>query len=189
MPKDLFAFVVSSVTSLIPAPERAADIELIAKPLTQVLESEAPIFADDEDKTKTASTVIAVAFREGSLKLRVVGDCTLSKPGQPCKGRPRSFCTMQIHETSGGTAALNDDIAACFRKGLSMLRTSVKTCPKHPVAWYAAGGIQACENLRAQKISFDRMFIAKKLQAKGKTDERREEEGTGRTSSKNSSTP
>ena len=70
---------------------------------------------------------------------------------------------MQVHESIGGTAALNDDPVLCFKTGLIHLRTSVRTCPKFPIAQYAYGREGACEDLRSQRISNDRMYIAKQL--------------------------
>ena len=111
---------------------------------------ESPLFRGDESKLKTAALLVAVAFREGSLRLDVVGD------------HGRSFCAFQIHESSGGTKALLSDADACVRKGLGMLRESMRVCPAHPVAFYAAGP-GGCDNPRAQRISRDRLSVAQRL--------------------------
>lgn len=160
MSKDLYSFIFTSMRFLVPSPSREAEMQTMAKSLVVVVESENPLFKDDDNKFRTASAMIAVAYREGSLRSKIVGDCTESKPGETCKGQPRSFCTMQIHQTNGGTSELNEDPVKCFRAGFTTLRTSVRTCRKHPIAWYVAGGPDACENTRSQRLSDDRMWLA-----------------------------
>lgn len=127
------------------------DHQRIAEAIAGALAEAPPLFVADDDRRKTAAVVIAVAFREGSLRPTITGD----------KGE--SYCTMQVHRSSGGTPALNDDPAACIRAGLALLRTSMRVCPSHPIAWYAEGGTKSCESLRAQRISRDRMAIAARL--------------------------
>ena len=135
---------------LLLAPNREHDT--LAEAITQVVEAEPPLFADDDDKRKTAALLVAVAFRESTLKPDAVGD------------HGRSFCSFQIHRSSGGSAALLEDVQACAAKGLEMLRESIRVCPAHPVAWYAEGP-NGCSSPRAQRISRDRMALAKWLAA------------------------
>jgi hypothetical protein len=108
---------------------------------------------DDDARRQVAALLVAVAFREGSLRTRVEGDFDK-------RGRPHSFCTMQIHDRSGGTPALNDDLELCITTGLQMLRTSSRICPTHPIAFYAEGPA-GCTSRRAQRISNDRMALAR----------------------------
>jgi len=42
---------------------------------------------------------------------------------------------------------------------MTMLRTSLRVCPSHPIAWYASGPA-GCGSTRAQRISRDRMNLA-----------------------------
>jgi hypothetical protein len=142
----LAEFVIAAMGLL--APER--DHAELAGAIVRAVDAEAPLWKNDDDKRRTAAIVVAVAFRESSLRLGVTGD----------KGR--SFCAMQIHQSSGGTAALLTDADACVRKGLAMLRASLRTCPAHPVAWYASGPI-GCTDARAQRISSDRMALAARV--------------------------
>lgn len=134
------------------------DHSVMSQAMTTVIESEPPIFHDDSYKLRTASLIVAVAYREGTFGLSVIGDCDNSKPGE-CKGKPHSFCTMQINEVMGGGPQLNEDPVSCIRLGHRLLRMSAKSCPSSPVAWYASGP-QGCGNNRAQKISKDRMNLA-----------------------------
>lgn len=116
--------------------------------ILRAVEAEYALFKDDGDKRKTAALLVAVAFRESSLTLGAIGD------------QGHSVCAMQIY---GGSRALLTDADACVRKGLAMLRVSVRVCPKAPVAHYAVGGTAACSNARAIRISNDRMALARRL--------------------------
>lgn len=140
----IYAFVLACMLLL--AGDR--DHKRLAGAIATAVDEAPPLFRDDADKRKTSALLVAVAFREGSLRESVTGD----------KGR--SFCTFQIHATSGGSSALNDDPLACARKGRDMLRESFRVCPEHPVAWYAEGPT-GCTSDRAQRISRDRMNLAK----------------------------
>jgi len=162
----LYSFAFSSMTFLSPEKDRVSEHEIMSAAFARVVDASDPLFKDDADKLRTMSVLVAVAFREGSLRPRVEGDCTESKPGEKCKGRPRSFCTFQVHQTMGGNDSLNEDPVKCVRAGMKILRTSVRVCPTKPINWYAAGGEHACENERATRISNDRMAIAKKLYAR-----------------------
>lgn len=128
----------------------------------EVVHEEPALFKDDPDKHRTLAYVLAVAYREGGLRVRVLGDCSKSKPGQPCKGTPHSFCSLQIHDTIGGTESLNDDPRACVRFGLRLLRQSMHICSDFPTAWYAVGGngSDACRSDRGRRISNDRVNLA-----------------------------
>lgn len=156
----LLDFVLAGAAYLDPMRDHAVISEVIAN----VVQEELPLFRDDQDRQKTAALVLAVAWREGSLGLRVLGDCTESKAGAPCRGAARSFCTLQVHASSGGSPALNDDPSLCIRTGLAMLRTSMRVCAAAPVAFYAAGP-GSCENARALRISADRMRLASRVRA------------------------
>ena len=168
MSPSLLAFVLAGANYLDPTHDHSA----IAEAITSVVESERPLFADDADKRRTASLVLAVAWREGSLRTRVLGDCEQKTEAGVCIAKPHSFCTMQIHDSSGGTPALNDDPAKCIRTGLAMLRTSFRSCSTHPIAWYASGP-SGCTNARAQRISRDRLALAQRV-FRAATDARKE---------------
>lgn len=142
----LLFFVLGAMASLAPGRSHA---ELATAIAARVL-AEPPLFRGDADRRRTAAYLVAVAFREGSLRLDVVGD------------HGRSFCTYQIHESSGGTRALLTDADACVGTAFAMLRTSMRVCPSAPLAWYASGPA-GCENARAQRISRDRMAVAARL--------------------------
>ncbi|MBX3233767.1 MAG: hypothetical protein KIT84_09130 [Labilithrix sp.] len=136
----------------------------MADAIAHVVEDERPLFVEDSSREKTIALVVAVAWREGSLRERVQGDCVDKTKEGRCIAHPRSFCTMQIHASSGGDESLNDDPQKCIRAGMAILRQSMRACTDHPVAYYAAGP-GACTNERAQRISRDRMALAARVRA------------------------
>lgn len=142
----VLSFVLAASGMLAPA----RDHQSLAGAIASRVDAEPAFFADDADKKKTAALMVAVAFRESSLRANAVGD------------HGRSFCAYQVHETAGGTKALLEDVDACVAKGFALLAQSVRVCPKHPLAWYAEGP-RGCESTRAQRISADRMALAKRL--------------------------
>lgn len=93
--------------------------------------------------------MVAIAFRESSLDTRQVGD------------HGSSFGAFQLHASSGGTAALLDDPLAQGRIAHRMMRESMRVDRAHPIAFYARG--PRWQSLEAQRISNDRMAIAKRL--------------------------
>ena len=101
--------------------------------------------------TAEAALVTAVAYREAAFDNAATGD------------HGRSFCTMQVHASSGGTVALTADPAACVAAGLAILRQSIRIDPAFPVAFYARG--PRWRTVEAQRISNDRVAVAKRLLA------------------------
>jgi hypothetical protein len=136
-------FVLAAMTQLAPGRDHTE----LGAAIARAVEADRPLFENDADRRRTAALLVAVAFRESSFRANVVGD------------HGESFCAFQIHRSAGGTPALNDDVDACVRSGLALLRTSLRVCPSHPVAWYASGPV-GCSNDRAQRISRDRMNLA-----------------------------
>jgi hypothetical protein len=145
---DLPTFVLSAMTALAPGRDHAALSQAIVATV-----AEAPaLFLDDEDRTKTAALIVAVAFRESGLRASALGD------------GGRSYCAMQVHASSGGSAALNEDPLACVRAGRRILAESMRVCRAHPVAYYARGGRWDTEE--ARRISRDRVALARDVRAK-----------------------
>lgn len=140
------SFVMSAMQLL--SPNR--DHSELAGAIDRRVAEEAPLFVDDTDKRKTKAYLVAVAFRESSLRLDAVGD------------HGQSMCAFQIGVTSGGTRAMLTDADLCVGAAFRMLRTSMRLCPAFPLAWYAAGGdaAKACANVKAQRLSRDRMALA-----------------------------
>ena len=152
----LHAWVLAASTTL--APGRSHD--RLAEAITNRVEMEAPLFKGDEDKRRTASFLIAIAFRESSLKADVVGDFR--------NGKPTSFCAFQVHTWDGKTQEgwtgpeLAEDPNKCVTVAMRLLRQSMKGCPDHPLALYAEGPT-GCTSARGQRISRDRLAIAQRL--------------------------
>lgn len=130
---------------LLLAPGR--DHHELADAIERVTAEDGPVFAGPSGMQRTRALVVAVAYRESTFRLSAVGD------------GGHSVCAMQVW---GGSRELLTDADACVREGLRRLRASVSQCPSHPVALYAAGP-GGCSSSKAQRISFDRMHIAKTL--------------------------
>jgi hypothetical protein len=137
------AFVLAASSLLAPGRDHTE----IANAIAARVDAELPLFANDADKRRTAAYLVAIGFRESSLRLDAIGD------------HGRSFCAFQIHQSSGGTPALLTDAGACVGKAFAMLRTSMQVCPGAPLAWYASGPA-GCMNARAQRLSRDRISLA-----------------------------
>ncbi len=136
-------FVLRAMTSLAPGRDHAENATAIAS----VVLSEPPLFRDDEARLKTAAFVVAIAFRESSLRNEV-------------KSKTNDHCMMQVNQRPD----LAEDPAKCVRVAMSMLRESMRMCPEYPLAFYASGP-GACTNDRARRISNDRMALAKRIAA------------------------
>jgi len=139
-------FVLAAMLLLAPSRDHAALGGVIAARV----DAERPLFVDDADKRRTASLMVAIAFRESSLANGAIGD------------QGRSFCAYQINQGSGGTRALTYDIPLCVAAGFAMLRASMRACPSFPVAVYAVGPA-GCSSQAGQRISRDRMWLAARL--------------------------
>jgi len=146
----LLFFVLAAMNSLVPGKDHSANATAIAS----VLLSEPSLFRDDESRMKTAALVVAIAFRESAFK-------------NDARSSTNDHCMMQVNRRP----ELADDPEACIRVGLAMLRESMRICPAHPLAFYASGP-GGCDNARAQRISRDRMAIAKRLERISKGDHR-----------------
>jgi hypothetical protein len=153
----LLAWVLAASASL--APGRSHDA--LGGAIAARAESEPALFKDDLDRRKTASFLIAISFRESSLRADAVGDMHA--------GKPTSFCAFQINlpwgkKTPEGWTGpeLAADPDKCVTVAMRMIRSSMKLCPEHPLAWYAEGP-KGCSSKRAQAISRDRLAMAHRL--------------------------
>ena len=79
----LFTWVVAASSLLAPARQH----DELARAIANRVEAEAPLFKDDEDRRRTAALLVAIAFRESSLRAAAVGDHV--------GGKPTSFCAFQ----------------------------------------------------------------------------------------------
>lgn len=139
----MMEWILAAMLSLAPG----IDHTELATAISRAVESE---FSEEEQQKQAAALLVSVAYRESLFTLNAVGD------------HGTSFCAFQIHRSSGGTKALLEDANACTEKALEMLRISKRVCPAHPVAWYAEGP-RGCSSPRAQRISADRMWVARRL--------------------------
>ena len=140
---SLLFFVLAAMTSLAPGRDHTANGTAIAS----VVLAEPPLFKDDESRSRTASLVVAIAFRESGFRNDAVS-------------KTNDHCMMQVNRRPDLAA----DASACVRVALTMLRESMRMCREHPLAFYAVGP-GACTNVRAQRISRDRMALAGRVLA------------------------
>ncbi|MDB4938624.1 MAG: hypothetical protein JWP87_5596 [Labilithrix sp.] len=153
----LFAWVVAASSVLAPARQH----DQLAEAIATRAEAEAPLFKGDDGRLRTSALLVAIAFRESSLRAGAVGDHV--------RGKPTSFCAFQLNLPWGRKTAegwtgedLVEDPHKCVTAAIHMLRISMRVCPSYPLAWYAAGPA-GCASERAQRISRDRMAIAQRL--------------------------
>jgi hypothetical protein len=153
----LFTWIVAATTML--SPTRHHDD--LAQAIATQVEAEPPLFNGDDDRVRTSALLVAIAFRESSLRADAVGDHV--------RGKPTSFCAFQLHLPGGAKTAegwtgaeIAEDPAKCVTAAMRLLRASMRACPSSPLAWYAAGPT-GCESVRAQRISRDRMSLAQRL--------------------------
>lgn len=95
-----------------------------------------------------ATMLVAIAYREGSNRLGVVGD------------NGRALCVFQLHHAP---RAVLTDAGACTRIALHSLRASSRLCPATPLAAYAGA---PCGSETAQRISSDRDRLRRRVFAK-----------------------
>lgn len=156
----LFTWVVAASSLLAPL-RPATEYDALAEAIANRALAEAPLFKGDDDRHRTSALLVAIAFRESSLRANAVGD--------RIGGKPTSFCAFQLHLPHGERTAegwsgeeLLEDPYKCVTAAMHMLRISMRVCPSSPLAWYAAGPA-GCESARAQRISRDRLAIAQWL--------------------------
>ena len=138
----LLAFVMTAMAYLAPG----RDHYELASAIAAELEEAAPLFANDDDRTKTAALIVAVAFRESTFRNDAVGD------------DGHSVCAFQIYD---GPRTLLEDARACVRTGVGMLRVSARVDRLNPIAFYARGPRFATE--QAKRISRDRVALAERV--------------------------
>lgn len=132
--------IIATLVALF-APRR--DFPLFITTLATVTNTEAPLFQNDESKVKTAAFMVAVGFRESTFDIHAV-----SKTGD--------YCWFQIN----GRKDLAEKPEECVRTAFTMMRESFRMCPDFPLAFYAEGP-GGCKSERAQRISVDRLNLAK----------------------------
>lgn len=136
-------FLIILIATLVELLSPRADHSLFITAASTVLHNEAPLFANDSRKLKTAAFVAAVAYRESNFNFQA-------------KSKTNDYCAMQIN----GRPDLAEKPEECIKVGVTMLRESMRMCPDFPLAFYASGP-KGCTDARAQRISRDRMALAK----------------------------
>lgn len=146
----LYALVLSMCSALVPSSNPVFRHGRLATAIASVLEKRGPLFRGDVDLRRSAAMLVAVAYRESTLDVAAVGD------------HGHSFCAFQIHDSNGGSSVLCDSAEACVERAYDTLKVSMRYDADHPIAFYARGP-NGFASLEAQRISNDRMALAKKL--------------------------
>ena len=148
-PKWVLAMMLAAQPN---APWRAS-YEKTAEAIAKVASAK-PLFSERSGGAdRTAALIVSVAWFEGTFRPDAEGDheCLERDRERRCvrKGAPRSFCTMQVHESNfralGVTRELlTTDIEACIDAGVRMMRVSFTICRNEPedhrLDQYATGG-------------------------------------------------
>lgn len=132
----------------------ASTYEDTAQAIADVVQAEEPLFAEDDDRVRTAALLVAVGWTEGRFNAHAIGD------------HGSAMGEWQIHASSYAPEAARpgylDDVELQARVALRMLRTSLTACRWRPVddrlAWYTSG---TCT--RGGGASRFRMAIARRL--------------------------
>jgi hypothetical protein len=118
-----------------------------AAAIARVVLAEPPLFPDDEDRVKTASLLVSIAFNESSFHNDAIGD------------QGRALCMFQLWHTSRDVLL---DPELCTRIALDRLRASFRRCKDNQLGIYA-GGPRGCMNSRTKRITRHRFWLANKL--------------------------
>lgn len=120
----------------------------MATAIASVIIEDAPLFRDDESKLRTAAFVVAVGFRESSLRNDAIGD------------HGRALCMFQLWDTSRDVLT-NPEL--CARIAMQRMRESIRACGTGNELGLYAVGPKGCASEHAKRISRDRMGIARRL--------------------------
>lgn len=117
--------------------------------IADTIESEPPLYRDDEARIHTAATLVALARFESAFDAHATGD----------NGASHGLYQQQRF----GPLA---DVREATRVALSQIRISSRICrgkaPSEMLGWYAAGG-DGCDNARGLAQSRNRMKLAFRL--------------------------
>ena len=89
----LFPWIMAASTLLAPLREHGR----LAMAIASRVEAAPPLFKGDDDRRRTSALLVAIAFRESSLRADAVGDHR--------GGKPTSFCAFQINLPWGAKTA------------------------------------------------------------------------------------
>lgn len=126
------------------------DARRLADAIDRAVDRDGPLFVGADGARQTRALMVAVAWRESSFRLDVVGD------------QGRSMCAFQI---LNGPRSLLADVDACTTRGLAMMRESFAACSTLPVAERLAGYARgSCTRDDGRAISRDRFWVARDVE-------------------------
>lgn len=149
----LLSFVLAAMNAVAPGRDHA----VLAEATADVVDAADALFADDADKRKTASFVIAVEDRESSLDNGAIGDSGQSH----CAGQV--YLPGNARTREGWTGAdLRADAHKCITVVVRKIRESFAACRSLPLderlSGYARG---SCTSVEGRRISRDRATRAR----------------------------
>ena len=145
----LWQLILLWMVMLVPSSPWRATYEETAIAIAETVQENAPLYADDETRIKTAATLVALARFESAFNPTAVGDNGASH------GLYQQQRDGELH-----------DVREATRVALSQIRISGRICRGRNrgelLGWYAAGG-DGCSNPRGLQQSRNRMNLAFKL--------------------------
>jgi hypothetical protein len=143
------------MTRLVPAAPWRETFLSTAVSMAEVVETEDPLYQDDDSRVRTLATLIALARYESVFDPNAWGD----------KGKGDSRGLYQ-QQRFGDLR----DVGEATHVALSQIRISFRICRYRPVedrlGWYAAGG-DGCGDEIGIKKSRNRMRLARQLAGEG----------------------
>ncbi len=136
-------YLIILISTLVALLSPHGNHSLFISSASTVIHEERALFDNDPYKAKTAAFVTAVSYRESTFNFQA-------------KSKTNDYCAMQIN----GRPDLAEKPEECIRVGMTMLRESMRMCPDFPLAFYASGP-KGCTDARAQRISNDRLALAR----------------------------
>src|SRR5262245_45533932 len=101
----LYVIILSWMDMLVPGKDHSE----VARATALISVRNPALYKDDESRIRTAALLTAIQFRESAFDQYAVGD------------HGRSFCSMQIHSSIGGSPALLGRPEDCIELGYRTL--------------------------------------------------------------------
>lgn len=151
----LWVLIFVWMVSLAPSTPWRDTYESTAITMALTVETEEPLYQNDDTRIRTAATLVALARYESVFDPNAWGD----------RGHGDSHGLYQQQRFG-----LLSDVGEATAVALSQIRISMRICRGRPVeerlTWYAAGG-NGCESRDGVAKSRHRMTLAKKLAGEG----------------------
>jgi hypothetical protein len=138
----MLEFVLALMAAIHPKAPATYDAPKVAAAIADVVAVEDPLPGMTRERTMAILTV--TAWHESRFMMRAIGDNGIA------------FCAMQIH----GSRALLRDAKLCVKTALDIMRKTMPTCPRAPLAPYIGG----CRSQLARSMSTTRLAQAERIE-------------------------